>query len=400
MMTLIAAMMMMTINVGEYVKQVNIIMFERTRLIVNKITEACNCKCKYCSASSNLNIRNSMKLSTFKKAVDFILQRTIQTKVTWLFQGGEPLLVPFDWYQEGVAYAKQVASKYNKRIKFAITTNGTNINTKIVEFLKSEKFIIGVSLDGPPEIHDSYRSHGNQALCGINELKNEGLNFRIICMITPKNWNIMNKVISFFVENQLYYTRINLFYQAGRGLECKLINYRQALQAKIDILHYMLKNNDQFTEINTIHQVLDYFDFHHPSTGPVCSTIHCAAANGFLGITFDGTVYPCGRTSDIGNKYALWNINDRFEETRIAEKVNTLHANSGIYAKCLRCNASKICEYSCLAYMEASYKNFELDCNVTKGFYKYLQKLTGRKKQLLLKKMAWAHQQLPRSLGN
>jgi len=130
-------------------------------LILN-ITDACNLRCKYCSYGDHYpherNHQNKqMDWNTAKRAIDFLIEHSEESEELIVgFYGGEPLLVP-ELIKSCVQYAKDQAKKAIKKIRFAMTTNGTLFSTEVVEFLVKENFQLLVSLDGPKEIHDRYR---------------------------------------------------------------------------------------------------------------------------------------------------------------------------------------------------------------------------------------------------
>ncbi len=375
-------------------------MLASTRLVINKVTTGCNCACKYCGSNALLNSGSKMDLATFRTSVDYVLNLSNQRHLTWLFQGGEPLTMGIDWYQEAIPYARLAAEKKNVQIDFGMTTNGVLLEEDTVEFLCREGVIIGVSMDGPPHINDAFRTHGTRTLAGIRRLQKKGKSFRVVCMTTPANWNRMKEIIAFFLNEGIHYARVNLYYMAGRGNNCTLVTPDQGFEAKKACLQWMLTHEDSFTEINIIHQVLRYFGHHPLSLGAVCSTVHCGGGNGFLGITHDGTIYPCGRASDIGYDFALGNVQAPLSATNVAQTLNRFHAMGSLLGACVTCPAVDICDFGCVIYGKANRQNWDLDCGVMKLLFQYLHVLSEDDKQKLLLRMETAHKRLPKELGN
>ena len=81
--------------------------------------------------------------------------------VTLAFQGGEPTLMGVDFFRRAVAHAREVAGPH-RQLEFALQTNGTLLDEKWATFLHDEGFLVGLSMDGPAEMHDAYRvdKHG------------------------------------------------------------------------------------------------------------------------------------------------------------------------------------------------------------------------------------------------
>jgi len=126
------------------------------------ITEQCNLRCRYCSYSGKFLFQRThsnrvIKYEVMKRAIDYFLNIAKNKKEFCVsFYGGEPLLA-FDLIKKIVHYIK---SKY-KNIDFTISSNGTLLNKKIINFLISNNFTIYISLDGPKDIHDEYRIFPN-----------------------------------------------------------------------------------------------------------------------------------------------------------------------------------------------------------------------------------------------
>ena len=76
-------------------------------------------------------------------------------KVTFCWHGGEPLLAGLDFYKKAMALQKKYAG--GKTIENTLQTNGMLVDEAWCEFFASNSFLIGLSLDGPREVHDAYR---------------------------------------------------------------------------------------------------------------------------------------------------------------------------------------------------------------------------------------------------
>ncbi|NIR10114.1 MAG: radical SAM protein [Candidatus Aminicenantes bacterium] len=137
--------------------------------IVMELTDRCNQRCCYCSFSgeyayTRTHGKNDMTFQTAKKALDFFIKRAGEiydnqgTAVT--YYGGEPLL-RFDLLKETVDYVVNIHP--DKKVRFAITTNGTLLYRKdVIDFLVKNDIGISISIDGPVKIHNRYRLFVNK----------------------------------------------------------------------------------------------------------------------------------------------------------------------------------------------------------------------------------------------
>ena len=127
--------------------------------LVLSLTEACNLRCAYCYYRESQATRAlEMPDSVLERSIEFAYERTRELKQNYLnitFFGGEPLL-RVDAIRKGVAFAKRYASD-KFRVRFAVNTNGTLLNSQLLDFFEAERILIYISIDGPREIHDTCR---------------------------------------------------------------------------------------------------------------------------------------------------------------------------------------------------------------------------------------------------
>ncbi|MCW6190417.1 radical SAM protein, partial [Klebsiella pneumoniae] len=77
------------------------------------------------------------------------------SEVMFAWQGGEPTLCGIDFFRRVVALQKQYGE--GKQIHNAFQTNGILLNDEWCQFLRDNGWLVGISLDGPAELHDAYR---------------------------------------------------------------------------------------------------------------------------------------------------------------------------------------------------------------------------------------------------
>jgi uncharacterized protein len=123
------------------------------------VTHKCNLDCDYCYGGDGSYGGPAIHMSkeTARQAVDFLMKEGGDTDLCRItIFGGEPLL-NFDLVKYVVRYARDEASKCNKKIHFGMTTNGVLLNDDAVDFIIKEKIEVTFSLDGPKEIQDRNR---------------------------------------------------------------------------------------------------------------------------------------------------------------------------------------------------------------------------------------------------
>lgn len=128
--------------------------------LVLHLTDACTLRCRYCyqeQTGRKTQDNKFMTAATACKSVDYILNHCgFLEEIQLVFFGGEPLL-NFDLIKSVTSYTRQRAAKKAKSVSFAITTNGTLLNDKVIAFLHENEIGITISMDGNESVHDRYR---------------------------------------------------------------------------------------------------------------------------------------------------------------------------------------------------------------------------------------------------
>lgn len=121
---------------------------------------ACNLNCSYCFFLSKEVFYPGSRFRMPDALLETYIRQYIESQganqVTIAWQGGEPTLMGLDFYARTVEYAQKYA-RPGMRIDYSIQTNGILLNDDWCRFLRQHKFLVGLSIDGPREMHDAYR---------------------------------------------------------------------------------------------------------------------------------------------------------------------------------------------------------------------------------------------------
>lgn len=158
----------------------------------------CNLDCKYCYFLSKERLYPG---SDFRMPETLLEEYTRQyiaaqrvPEVTFAWQGGEPTLMGLDFYQQAVGYQHK-HKQPGMRIFNALQTNAVTLDDAWCAFFAAHDFLIGVSLDGPPALHDAYRVDKGGAptfervLTGIRLLQKHKVEFNILTTVHAANMN-------------------------------------------------------------------------------------------------------------------------------------------------------------------------------------------------------------------
>src|SRR5512136_1156490 len=120
----------------------------------------CNLDCAYCFFLKKERLYPGSAFHMSDEVLEAYIRQTIEghrtPEVTIAWQGGEPTLMGLDFFRKAVALEKQYAAP-GVRIENTFQTNGVLLDDEWCEFLREEGFLVGLSLDGPRELHDAYR---------------------------------------------------------------------------------------------------------------------------------------------------------------------------------------------------------------------------------------------------
>ena len=156
----------------------------------------CNLDCKYCYFLSKERLYPGSDFRMSDEVLETYIQKYIEAQrvpqVTFAWQGGEPTLMGLDFYRRVVELQK----KYRRpgmEIHNSLQTNGWQLDDEWAGFFRQHNFLIGVSLDGPPALHDAYRvdkggrpTHA-RVMRGIEVLREHGVDYNILCCVHAAN---------------------------------------------------------------------------------------------------------------------------------------------------------------------------------------------------------------------
>jgi uncharacterized protein len=156
----------------------------------------CNLDCKYCFYlekeklfAPNENFRMSYEvLETYVR--DYI-EAQDTPEITFAWQGGEPTLLGVKFFRKAVELQRKYGG--GKKIHNALQTNGTLLDDEWGEFLSKEKFLVGLSIDGPARLHNAYRVNKkgrdtyDDVVRGLHMLKKHRVEFNTLTVVNRAN---------------------------------------------------------------------------------------------------------------------------------------------------------------------------------------------------------------------
>lgn len=157
----------------------------------------CNIDCQYCFYLHKENLLHQPKQpkmddETLEAFVKSYIESQDGEEIVFSWQGGEPTLLGLDYFRKVV----ELQAKYQPsgtRIENDLQTNGILLNDEWCEFLVANNFLVGLSIDGPEELHDKYRKTRSGkptfhlVMKAVEKLQHYGVRFNALVTVNRHN---------------------------------------------------------------------------------------------------------------------------------------------------------------------------------------------------------------------
>ncbi|MEB3359216.1 MAG: cyclophane-forming radical SAM/SPASM peptide maturase GrrM/OscB [Synechococcales bacterium] len=188
-------------------------------LVVIQATSFCNINCDYCYLPDR-HLKNQISLDLIDPIFEKLFtSRFVGDRFTVCWHAGEPLSVPIAFYQEVFERIRRASERYNTNgceVSYSVQTNGTLISQAWCDFIKAHRIRVGVSVDGPEFIHNAHRKNHKgdgtftQTMRGMSLLKQNGIDFHTISVLTQEALDFPDEIFQFFMENQVHRIGFNV----------------------------------------------------------------------------------------------------------------------------------------------------------------------------------------------
>jgi len=183
-------------------------------VIAKPIGPACNLKCDYCfylekeglfPERENFRMPDNVLSAFIEQYID--AQPAGEAEFVW--QGGEPTLLGIDFFRKVIDL--QHRYKKDRKIRNCLQTNGVLLNNEWCEFLKKHDVLVGISLDGPKDVHDLYRRDRNgkgsfdRVMQGLELLKKHDVKCNVLACAAKETAKKPLEVYRFLKDNGVRY---------------------------------------------------------------------------------------------------------------------------------------------------------------------------------------------------
>lgn len=167
----------------------------------------CNLHCDYCFFLKKMSLYPGSRFCMTDEVMESYIRQTIKAhqtpQVTIAWQGGEPTLMGLDFFRRSVEAEKKYL-KPGMQVENTLQTNGVLLDDDWCRFLSDNNFLVGLSLDGPKALHDTYRkdktgkSVFENVIEAVRLMQERKVEFNILCTVNTANSPHPLEVYRFF----------------------------------------------------------------------------------------------------------------------------------------------------------------------------------------------------------
>jgi uncharacterized protein len=171
----------------------------------------CNLDCEYCFFLSKEMLYPSSRFRMAEDVQETYIRQLLEAharapEVVVAWQGGEPTIMGLDFFRRSIELLREHA-RPGQQILNTLQTNGTLLDDEWGAFLKENDFLVGISIDGPAEIHDTYRVDKggkptyDRVIRGLAVLKRHGVDWNVLTTVHAANGDKGTEVYQFLRDD-------------------------------------------------------------------------------------------------------------------------------------------------------------------------------------------------------
>lgn len=351
-----------------------------TKAII-KVSSTCNLACSYCNyplCDREGGHGSIMDREVLRKSVSQLMA-LCPDEVEFIWHGGEPLLAGKGLLSEALFLQRQLRRK-RQRIVNRLQTNGTLLDRSWVNFLKQNRFHLGISLDGPQRLHDHYRAYPSgegsfaDVVRAVELLKGMELSFGVLAVVSKDTVGEAKEIYDFFLGSgtrRLDFLPCAEIDHARGGMTAPSVTPSQFADFMIELFDLWLQDDNPGVSIRYFDSILMAALGGKPRLCEFAGT-----CKDFITIDTNGDIYPCDiLTGDEGLKFGnvleadLEDILETKEHKAFAEQVSERKP------ECSRCEWYYICRGGCSHYRYVFDQNlFDKNyfCGARKRIFKHI----------------------------
>ena len=349
-------------------------------LLAKPSGSTCNIDCTYCFFLSKEalypNDKSRMSAETLEQYIRQLLESHRAPNVTVAWQGGEPTLMRVEFFRKAVELVEQYRQPHQV-VQHTFQTNGILLDDEWCEFFAANGFLVGLSVDGPKELHDTYRvdrrdqGTWEKVMNGWRLLRKHGVDFNILSTVNAANERHGRDVYRFLrddlgakwmqfipiveraspetlaIANQGWSVREDgrkrlLYTQSGNLVTERSVGKRQYGQFLVDIFEEWVRHDVGTVYVQMFDVTLEAFFGRHL----LC--IHAPTCGYGPAIEHNGDLYSCDHF--VEPDYLLGNIHQTHMVELVAkpqQRAFGMAKLDALTAQCRDCKVRHLCNGGC-----------------------------------------------------
>jgi uncharacterized protein len=349
-----------------------------TSLLIKPASAVCNLDCSYCfyldrdaDPYKSLPARR-MTTETLERLVDTYLFYSYPNSV-FAFQGGEPTLAGLPFFEKLVEF-QQSHGRNGQSVSNAMQTNGVLLDQNWCDLFRRYNWLLGISLDGPQEVHDLYRVNKEgrgtwkRVMESVELLKKQGVEFNILCVLSQANVGKPKELYRFYrslgIDN-VQYIPLAEFDAAGNPLPFTITaeQYGRFLCETFDVW-WPERRKMRIRFFDNIAEAL-------AGQKPGSCTLH-ETCDSYVVVEYNGDVYPCDFFVEGAWKLGNIELDSWPEIARRTRRYSFASKKTLAHPECQVCEYQSICHGGCPKFRHGPHHSFDdLDyfCQAYKMIY-------------------------------
>jgi uncharacterized protein len=364
-----------------------------TSLLIKPASAVCNLDCEYCfyldrdaDPYKALPARR-MTPDTLERLVDTYLFYSYPNSV-FAFQGGEPTLAGLSFFEKLVELQQQYG-RNGQMVSNSLQTNAVLLDKNWCDLFRSYQWLLGVSLDGPEEVHDRFRFNKEgrgtwkRVMQSIELLKTERVDFNILCVLSQANVDKPKEIYRFYrsigIDN-IQFIPLAEFDGAGKPMPFTITpeQYGRFL-CEVFELWWPERRKVRIRVFDNIAEAV-------AGQKPGNCTMH-ETCDSYVVVEYNGDVYPCDFFVEGSWKLGNINLDSWTEIARRTRRYSFASNKTLAHPECQACEYQSICHGGCPKFRHGPNRRFDdLDyfCQAYKMIYgKSVEPLKKEVKRLM-----------------
>ncbi len=327
-------------------------------VLAKPIGPLCNLDCEYCFYLEKTSMFPGSKFHMTDDVLEAHIRGYIESQpddspeVNFAWQGGEPTLLGLDYFKR-VVELQQRYQRPGMKISNSLQTNGTKLDIAWCQFLRANQFLVGISIDGPEELHDRYRvtkggkGSFHQVKRGLDHLIAENVDYNVLTVVQRDNGDHPDEVYEGIkAMGAEFFQFIPIVERTGgQG-----VTDRSVLPGQFG--EFMVRVFELWRQGDIGAVFVQHFDaaLNAAVGNPYTVCVHAPECGRSVAIEHNGDLFSCDHY--VEDEYRLGNINSQGYAAMLDGDLQTEFGRSKLTklpAKCVECSIRYLCHGGCPA---------------------------------------------------